>query len=312
MKVPSDKNFLLGIALAATSSLTFGLAPYFSIILMNNGFPAIEVLAYRWGVGALVLMIFALLAGNSFRLPKKAILPTLFVSVFRALTSITLLLSFQNITSGASSTIHFMYPLIVAAIMMLFFHEKKSGIKIGAILFSIVGAALLSSGGIHLEGGNLTKGLVYSILSVVTYAIYIIGLRSKALEEVESTPLTCYVMGFAAIAFIITGQFTGGITWIPFSEKYLWWHILGIAIPATAISNFTLVKSVKLVGATMSSILGILEPITAVLIGIWAFSEPFTAKTAIGLSIIILAACVVILNHRIERKIQTKRKLQNR
>jgi drug/metabolite transporter (DMT)-like permease len=202
-----------------------------------------------------------------------------------------------------------MYPLIVAAIMMLFFHEKKSGIKIGAILFSIVGAILLSSGGIHLEGGNLVKGLIYSILSVVTYAIYIIGLRSKALEEVESTPLTCYVMGFAAIAFIITGQFTGGITWIPFSEKHLWLHILGIAIPATAISNITLIKSVKLVGATMSSILGILEPITAVLIGIWAFSEPFTAKTAIGLAIIILAACVVILNHRIERKIQAKKQL---
>jgi drug/metabolite transporter (DMT)-like permease len=84
---------------------------------------------------------------------------------------------------------------------------------------------------------------------------------------------------------------------------------LGIAIPATAISNITLIKSVKLVGATMSSILGILEPITAVLIGIWAFSEPFTAKTAIGLAIIILAACVVILNHRIERKIQAKKQL---
>lgn len=300
-----DRKHIIGISLAAISSLTFGLAPYFSVVLMNEGYPAIEVLAYRWGVGTLVLMIFALLAGNSFRLPKKAILPTLFVSVFRALTSITLLLSFQNITSGASSTIHFMYPLIVAAIMMLFFHEKKSWIKIGAILFSIVGAILLSSGGIRLEGGDLTRGLVYSILSVVTYAIYIIGLRNKRLDEVESTPLTCYVMGFAAICFIITGQFTGGITWIPFSEKTTWLHILGIAIPATAISNITLIKSVKLVGATLSSILGILEPITAVLIGIWAFAEPFTIKTAIGLAIIIIAACVVILNHRIEQKLHS-------
>ena len=304
MSVPTDKKFLLGISLAAISSLTFGLAPYFSIILMNEGLPAIEVLAYRWGVGTSVLVVFGLLAGNSFFLPRKAILPILFVSIFRALTSITLLLSFQNITIGASSTIHFMYPLIVAAIMMLFFHEKKSWIKIGAILFSILGAILLSSGGIRLEGGNLMRGMIYSVLSVITYAIYILGLRHKRLEEVESTPLTCYVMGFASISFIITGQFTGGIEWIPFREHYLWWHILGIAIPATAISNFTLIKSVKLVGPTMSSILGILEPITAVLIGIWLFAEPFTFKTAIGLLIIMLAACIVILNHRIERRLQ--------
>ena len=88
MKVPSDKNFLLGVALAATSSLTFGLAPYFSIILMNNGFPAIEVLAYRWGVGALVLMILA--ACNLIPVVVGAILQEVIdsVAIFYALGAI--------------------------------------------------------------------------------------------------------------------------------------------------------------------------------------------------------------------------------
>lgn len=52
---------LKGFTYAAISSSTFGLAPFFSIRLLNEGFSPFEVLSYRWGTASLALLAFGLL-----------------------------------------------------------------------------------------------------------------------------------------------------------------------------------------------------------------------------------------------------------
>jgi drug/metabolite transporter (DMT)-like permease len=54
-----------------------------------------------------------------------------------------------------------------------------------------------------------------------------------------------------------------------------------------------MVYAAKYVGSTATAILGALEPLTAVLIGLLVFNEPFTAYLAIGI-VLILAAVVII------------------
>ena len=172
-----------GIILAAISSLTFGFVPFFSVTLMDAGFSPFEVLAYRWGVATLVLLAVGLLMRKSFRVPKGAWLPLLTVSFFCALTAISLLIAYENIASGVASTIHFMYPLFVAAVMMTVFHEPRSWVKIGAIILSLVGAGFLAGGDIRLEDGNVTAGILWAALSVIAYGTYIVAVTAVVLSE---------------------------------------------------------------------------------------------------------------------------------
>ena len=51
-----------GIAYAALSSSTFGLAPLFTVTLLRDGFSPFEVLTYRWGVASAALLLNALKA----------------------------------------------------------------------------------------------------------------------------------------------------------------------------------------------------------------------------------------------------------
>ena len=155
-----------GILYAAVSSSTFGLAPFFSIMLLTTGFSSFEVLSYRWGVASATLILFGLISGCSFRLNKKDFGTVFLLSLFRATTSLSLVIAYQNIASGVASIIHFMYPLAVALAMMLFFHEKKSLWTITAILVSIAGAVFLSSGDISHSGGNTTVGFIAACISV--------------------------------------------------------------------------------------------------------------------------------------------------
>ena len=60
-----------GIAYAALSSSTFGLAPLFTVTLLRDGFSPFEVLTYRWGVASAALLLFGA-ARASARRRKRA------------------------------------------------------------------------------------------------------------------------------------------------------------------------------------------------------------------------------------------------
>ena len=179
-----------GILYAALSSSTFGLAPLFTLLLLGLGYSSFEVLSYRWGVASLFLGALALLAGRSFRLSWPELRTVFFLSLFRAATSLSLVIAYQHIASGVASTIHFMYPLAVALVMMFVFREKRSVWVIVAVLMSLSGASVLSLGGADVKDGNVSIGLVSACVSVFSYAAYIIGVRNTRVVKINSTVLT--------------------------------------------------------------------------------------------------------------------------
>ena len=285
-------NRIKGILYAAVSSSTFGLAPFFSLTLLLAGFSAFEVLSYRWGVATIALTLFGWCSGYSFRLEKKDFLVVLLLSLLRAVTSFSLLIAYQNIATGVASTIHFMYPLAVSLVMMYFFQEKKSLWVMFAVFMSLLGAALLSSGELEAKNGDTIVGLVAACVSVFSYAGYIVGVRMTRAVRINSTVLTCYVMGLGTVLYFIGALTTSGLQLV--ADGYTWLIILGLALPATAISNITLVRAIKYAGPTLTSILGAMEPLTAVVIGVFVFKELFTLNSAIGIILILLAVSVVI------------------
>lgn len=286
-----------GILFAALSSSTFGLAPFFTISLIMAGYSTFEALSYRWGVASLFLFLVGVLSGVKFRMSWRDFRTVFCLSLFRATTSFSLVVAYQNIASGVASVIHFMYPLAVALTMMFVFKEPKSKTIISAIVISIIGAVFLSTGNIESSGGGDTVlGIVMSTISVFSYAGYIVGVRRTRAVNIPSVPLTCSVMGIGAVLFIIGGFFTGGIRIE--TDPHIWLYIAGLGLVATAISNISLVQGIKLAGPTLASIMGAMEPLTAVVIGIFVFGETFLWHTAVGIVLILFAVLLVILKQQ--------------
>lgn len=118
-------------------------------------------------MASLCLGAYGLLAGCDFRLGRRELGTVFLLSLFRAATSLSLVIAYQNIASGVASTIHFMYPLVVAVVMMCFFRERGSVWTFAAIGMSIVGAVLLSLGNVDFSHGDTTLGIVSATVSVV-------------------------------------------------------------------------------------------------------------------------------------------------
>lgn len=288
-----------GLFYAAISSASFGFSPLFSLALLASGLSNLDILSYRWAIAALVLVIYAAAKKKSLRLNSfDEAWKILLLSALRALTSVTLLIGYANIASGISSTINFMYPVIVAACMTLFFGEKKSWVTLGAILLSILGVYLMASGdGLAVDGGNTTLGLICSFVSALSFAAYYITMKRTRADKIEAVKFTTWIMVLSAVYFF-TGSILvdGSVTIV--KESSQWMNLLGLGLWATMVSNFTGVKAVRRIGPTLTSVLGALQPLTAVILGAVFLDEHLGISSIIGIVLIMIAVSVIVLHQK--------------
>lgn len=297
---------LRGVIYAVISSATFGLIPLFSIPLLHVGMSSPSILFYRLGLAAVIMGLIALLTRRSFRISLQDTLLLLFLSVMYSGTALGLLLSYEYIPSGVATTINFLYPLLVTIVMTLFYREKSSIWLLIAILISLVGVALLSWGDIgHTAGGSPALGVAYAGFTVLTYTVYIVGVMKSNASRLDSTILAFYVLLFGSGFFLIYALTTTGVE-MP-GNWDVWRTLLLLALVPTVLSNLTLVLAIKKIGSTMTSILGSMEPLTAVLVGVLHFGEKFNIDSAAGLILVITAVIIVILQSK--RKENSKQEL---
>lgn len=291
-----------GIFYAVISSMSFGFSPLFSLALITAGLSDFDILSYRWLIAGLVLMCYAFAKKKSLRLNSfdeawKIIL----LSVLRAITSVTLLIGYVNISSGIAATLNFMYPVIVTLTMVIFFGEKRSATDYLAILASIFGVYLLASGdSIVAHGGNTRLGLICSLISAFSFAAYYIVMKQVKADKIEVVKFTTWIMMLSAVYFIICAFiFNGKLTLI--TDARSWMNALGLGLWATMVSNITGVKGIRRIGPTMTSILGAVQPVTAVILGVLFLGEHLYLRSLIGISIILVAVCIIVL-HQNNRK----------
>ena len=291
-----------GVFYAAVSSMSFGFSPLFSLGLIAVGLSDFDILSYRWFIAGLVLMIYAFFKKKSLRLNSfDEFWKITLLSALRSITSVTLLLGYVNISSGIASTINFMYPVIVTICMMLFFGEKRSKVDFVAIAASIFGVYLLASGdSIIVEGGNTRLGLACSLISAVSFAAYYIVLKQVKADKIEVVKFTTWKMMLSAFYFIVCAFiFNGKLTIV--TNMKSWAEILGLGLWATMVSNITGVKGVRRIGPTMTSVLGALQPVTAVILGVLFLGEHLYTRSLIGIIIILIAVTIIVL-HQNTRK----------
>lgn len=193
--------------------------------------------------------------------------------------------------SGIATTIHFMYPVITTVIMMSFFREKRSFSRLIAIILAVAGVIFLSfdksTGDVNVEG------VVIVLISALAYALYLVFVNRLHVRRMKGPKLTFYVFLFGSIMFIINAEVRGGIQIVP--GYFSAFNLIMLAIIPTIVSNLALVQAVKRIGSTLTSVLGAMEPVTAVVVGIMIFGEPFTYKIFIGVIMIIVSVMIIIL-----------------
>ena len=287
-----SKNAIIGYPAGIITGITYGLNPLFAVPLMNNGASIESILFFRYSFAVVLLGAFLILTKQSFRITARQAGVLLALGLLYTSSSIFLFEAYNYIASGLATTQVFLYPVLVA-IIMVFLRVVPSWPVWLSIAATFGGVIIMTQG----SGGDSINpvGVVLSLGSALVYALFIVIInRSKAIARISNTLLTFYSLTVGAIVFwgkisfsdtdISAGITTGGD----------WLNLVGLALLPTIVSTATLAIATRNIGATKASVLGVFEPITAILIGTLMFGEPLTTNILLGIGIAIVAVTFMI------------------
>lgn len=291
------KGFLYGIV----ASSTFGLLPLFTLPVMGEGLTTFSILSYRMLFASILVAVLMLIGRVSFATNLKELRWFAVLGFLYYGSAALLFQAYGGMASGLATTLHFMYPVSVTVIMALVYKQRPSVVTICAIVLSLVGVALLclreSSTGVS---SLLSVFLV--LLSGVCYAVYLVLVSTvRRINQQNSQKLTFYVLMFSGAFFMLSTLQGGGLQIIPSASAGI--NLLLMATLPTLLSNLALVRSVKNIGSTLTSVLGAMEPLTAIIVGILVFDESLRGLMIVGIILILVSVSLIVLSPLLDKRI---------
>lgn len=260
--------------------------------LMNKGVAIESILFFRYSFAVVLLGVFLLLTKQNFKVSWKQAGVLLVLGLLYTSSSMFLFEAYNYIASGLATTLVFLYPVLVAVIMV-FLRVVPSWPVWLAIAATFWGVIIMTQG----SAGQAVNpvGIVLSICSALVYALFIVIInRSKAIAGISNTLLTFYALSVGAFVFLGKIAFSHTIITAGFTSGYDWLNLVGLALLPTIVSTATLAIATRNIGATKASVLGVFEPITAIIVGTLMFGEPLTINIITGICIAIVAVTFMI------------------
>lgn len=270
--------------------MCYGTNPLGALYLYEDNINANSVLFYRFALAVVMLGMLMMAQGKSLLVSMKELALLAVLGVVFSTSSITLYFSFCFMDAGIASTLLFVYPVMVAVIMAVLFKEKLSAAAIFAIVLALTGIALLYKG----DGGATlsTVGVLLVMLSSLSYAVYIVVVNKSPLR-ISSLKLTFYVLFFGMLT-ILANFFITGLHVQMLTTPRMWMCALMLALLPTVFSLVLMVISVHEIGSTPTAVMGALEPLTAVVIGVMVFGEQLTLRLSVGIVLILVAVIIIV------------------
>ena len=291
MKIQGKKSSRAwGMVCGIVAAVCYGTNPLGALKLYAEGMSTGSVLFYRFGLAWIIMSVVLLFRHETLKVSLHELKVLLGLGLLFTISSLTLYLSFRVMDAGVASTILFTYPVMTAVIMALFFHERLNWVTGVSIALSFLGVALLYRG----DGQVVLPwvGVVLVLLSALSYAVYIVVVNRSKIKlspfKINFYVLLCCALGMLAYSFLSGEPIT-----LPHGFTS-WFYVCWLATVPAIMALVLLVYAARYAGSTTTAVLGALEPLTAVLIGIFVFGERFTVWLAVGIVLILASVMLVV------------------
>ena len=202
------------------------------------------------------------------------------------------------------------YRFLLAAVLMGVFmagtgrafkvNRKEFGTLAGLSILYIGSAVFLFWSYYYLASGIATT-------MMFLYPVFVALIMITVFKERNSIwTMLAILLAVSGVALLSWNGKGGGVSWTGIALAVLSGLSYGIYIIAV---NKSCVKdmssTIKAIGSTFASVLGAMEPVTAMTVGVCVFGEPFTRTTALGVVLIIFAVTLVIMSPALEKGYRT-------
>ena len=283
---------IAGVMNGAVAAASYGTNPLFTLPLYSMGVGTNSVLFYRYAFAVIIYGIWLKCFKKiSLNISLMELFPVTILGILFSLSSLTLFEAFKYIEVGIACTILFIYPVMVAVLMAIFFKEKLTKTVLSAIGLTSVGILLLYNG--KPDSCLNLYGVGIVLTSALMYALYIVGVKNiKTVRRINSAKMSFYVMLSGMLVYIYNLKFCTQLQIL--DKPFAWVLVICLALFPTIISIETITIAIKLIGSTKTAILGALEPLTAIFFGVLLFQEQLTVRIVCGVVLILLGVFLIV------------------
>lgn len=288
-----SKNAIIGYPAGIITGITYGLNPLFAKPLMEAGASTEAILFFRYGIAVLLLGAYLVLKKESFRINLRQAGVLLGLGLLFSSSSAFLFEAYKYIASGLATTLVFLFPVMVAIIMV--FLKVVPSWPVWLSIAATFAGVMIMTGGSGSEPVNPT-GVWFSIAAAFFYALFIVIInRSKAIASIPNSILTFYALLAGTVFFLTRCALKGEELMAGLDGFMPWVNLIGLAVLPTIVSTACLAVATRNIGATKASVLGVFEPITAILVGTVVFGEVLTPNIIAGILISVVAVTFMII-----------------
>jgi drug/metabolite transporter (DMT)-like permease len=275
-----------GIFYAALSGILYGSLGYYGFSLVSEHFTIVDMLFWRFFLASVCLVPFLfrkeIWVSTSF---NKIFLLFILGTAVYGVGAGCFFAAAKAIGTGLAMVIFFSFPLFVVLFNWIFDREPVGFITFASIGIILIGLILLAD---HGSGTLTLSGFMLAILSGLGYAIYVLVGKKVEVTPVLSTFLLC--TGSTVLFMLIAFYNRGGLS-LPIPSD--WFSALMLGVVCTLLPILLLLKAMQIISVTKASVLGVLEPIATVIIGILFLEEMITAQQWLGIAIVLAGALFI-------------------
>ncbi len=285
------KSNLFGQVCVFASAIIFGFTPVLAAISYQGGNNGINMAFLR----ALIPIPVLLLLGKNLPMPgKRQWKSGLIAGCLSFGCTLLLYSSYEYISPGLATTLHFLYPLYVTVYEAIRDRKRPGAIRLAGLGLGLLGSLLFLDG---VGAGGSLLGFVLAIGSGLAYALYIIALGKEA--EAEPMPLFRLMLVVS-----VSGVFMCGAAGLAMGKLVFqmpanaWLCAIGVALLAAVVGSVLFQRGVREIGGANSALLSLFEPITSVIFSVWLLGDVLSVPKILGCALILCSLVLISLQSK--------------
>ncbi len=288
-----------GSLMALTAAVVWGTLGVFAKAIYRYDVDPLVLVTMRAGIAFVTLFVIMLFRSPGLlKVERRDIIDFVYVGVVGiALEYWVYFETLKRTSSSVASILLYTAPVFVTAGAVAFFGELITRRGLAALGVVLMGGFLVAGG---LEARVLAQdpaGVLFGLASAVTYASYTL-LSKRTLSKYGSWTTVFYAFGFGAgLLALMSGPKLAQLATVPVKG---WVLMLGLALGPTLLSYGLYVKSLEHMEASRATVICMMEPVTASVLGFLLLGERLAGWQLVG-ALLVLGGVGVLNARRVPR-----------
>jgi len=195
------------------------------------------------------------------------------------------------ISASLERLILYLNPTLVLLISVLFFHHRLQARQVLALAISYAGVVAVFAHELSFEGASTAIGAALVFGSAVSYAIYL-ALSGKVVQRLGSMRLAGLASSVACGLCIAQFALLRPMSAFVVPEPVMWLSLLN-ATACTVAPVLMVMLAIARIGAPLSSQVGMVGPMSTILMGVFILGEPMNAWIVLGTALVMSGVFLV-------------------